>query len=101
PTTKSTPEPRSHEGHEWLYVLSGRMRLVLGDRDLILQPGEVVEFDTNIPHWFGSTGQEPAEVLSLFGRHGEEMHTRATGDIPPHSPDPPHRPGHATSHRPR
>jgi len=84
PTTKSNPEPRSHEGHEWLYVLSGRMRLVLGDRDLTLQPGEVVEFDTRIPHWFGSTGHEPAEVLSLFGRHGEEMHTRAIGDSTPH-----------------
>lgn len=84
PTTKSTPEPRSHDGHEWLYVLSGRMRLVLGDRDLTLQPGEVVEFDTRIPHWFGSTGHEPAEVLSLFGRHGEEMHTRGTGDGAPH-----------------
>lgn len=84
PTTKSTPEPRSHDGHEWLYVLSGRMRLVLGDRDLTLQPGEVVEFDTLIPHWFGSTGHEPAEVLSLFGRHGEEMHTRVTGDGTPH-----------------
>jgi transcriptional regulator with XRE-family HTH domain len=84
PTTKSNPEPRSHEGHEWLYVLSGRMRLVLGDRDLTLQPGEVVEFDTRIPHWFGSTGHEPAEVLSLFGRHGEETHTRAIGDSTPH-----------------
>lgn len=60
------------------------MRLVLGDRDLTLQPGEVVEFDTRIPHWFGSTGHEPAEVLSLFGRHGEEMHTRVTGDGTPH-----------------
>ena len=79
PTSKSTPEPRSHEGHEWMYVLSGRMRLILGDRDMILQPGEVVEFDTSTPHWFGSTGREPAEVLSLFGRHGEEMHSRATG----------------------
>lgn len=82
PASKSTPEPRSHAGHEWMYVLSGRMRLILGDRDLILGPGEVVEFDTSTPHWFGSTGQEPAEVLSLFGRHGEEMHTRATDTDP-------------------
>lgn len=74
PTTKSTPELRSHEGYEWLYVLSGRMRLVLGDRDLVLGAGEVVEFDTRVPHWFGSTGDEGAEVLSLFGRQGERMH---------------------------
>jgi transcriptional regulator with XRE-family HTH domain len=77
PTSKVNPELRAHEGHEWLYVLSGRMRLVLGDHDLVLGPGEVVEFDTQVPHWFGSTGDQAAEVLSLFGRHGERMHVRA------------------------
>jgi transcriptional regulator with XRE-family HTH domain len=77
PTSKVSPELRAHEGHEWLYVLSGRMRLVLGDHDLVLGPGEVVEFDTQVPHWFGSTGDQAAEVLSLFGRHGERMHVRA------------------------
>jgi transcriptional regulator with XRE-family HTH domain len=77
PTSKVNPELRAHEGHEWLYVLSGRMRLVLGDHDLVLGPGEVAEFDTQVPHWFGSTGEQAAEVLSLFGRHGERMHVRA------------------------
>lgn len=78
PTSKNRPEPRAHDGYEWLYVLSGRMRLVLGDHDLVLGPGEVAEFDTRVPHWFGSTGDEPAEVLSLFGRQGERMHVRAS-----------------------
>ena len=58
PTSKVNPELRTHEGHEWLYVLSGRMRLVLGDHDLVLGPGEVAEFDTQVPHWFGSTGDQ-------------------------------------------
>ena len=78
PASKSVPEPRTHEGYEWLYVLSGRMRLVLGDRDLVLGPGEVAEFDTLVPHWFGTTGEQPAEVLSLFGRAGERMHVRVS-----------------------
>ena len=39
PASNSEPAPKSHEGHEWLYVLSGRMRLVLGDHDLVLGPG--------------------------------------------------------------
>jgi transcriptional regulator with XRE-family HTH domain len=77
PTSKKVPELRSHDGYEWLYVIAGRMRLVLGDHDLVLGPGEVAEFETKEPHWFGSTGDEPAEVLSLFGRHGERMHVRA------------------------
>lgn len=74
------PEPRSHEGREWLYVLAGRMRLVLGDRDVVLGVGEVADFDTTTPHWFGSTGEDPAEVLSLFGRHGEKQHLRSVTD---------------------
>ncbi len=71
PVTQTTPSPRAQDGFEWLYVLSGRMRLVLGDQDLVLGVGEAAEFDTRVPHWFGSTGDGPAEVLSIFGRPGE------------------------------
>ena len=76
PTSKATPELRAHDGHEWIYVLSGHMRVVLGDQDWVLGPGEVVSFDTTVPHWFGSTGDEPAEILSIFGRPGEHMTVR-------------------------
>jgi len=78
PTSQVRPEPRAHDGYEWIYVLSGRMRLVLGERDWVLGAGEVAEFDTQVPHWFGSTGQEAAEILSIFGRPGERMSVRAT-----------------------
>ena len=74
PRTQTKADPRTHDGFEWLYVLSGRMRLVLGDQDLVLGVGEAAEFDTQVPHWFGSTGDGPAEVLSIFGRPGERMH---------------------------
>ncbi|AWI29971.1 XRE family transcriptional regulator [Streptomyces sp. ICN441] len=77
PATRDTPELCTHEGYEWLYVLSGRLRLVLADHDLVLGPGEVAEFETRLPHWFGSTGKGPVEVLSIFGRQGERMHLRA------------------------
>ena len=66
----------THDGYEWMYVLSGRLRLVIGDRELDLGPGEVVEFDTRTPHWVGNPGPHPAEVLALFGPQGERMHVR-------------------------
>ncbi|MET8528521.1 XRE family transcriptional regulator [Micromonospora sp. NPDC005172] len=69
--------PQVHEGYEWLYVLSGRLRLVLGDRDLILTHGEVAEFDTRIPHLIMNPGPGTAEALSLFGPQGERLHVRA------------------------
>ncbi len=71
---RGEPEPRSHEGHEWLYVLSGRLRLVVGDEDLVLEPGEAAEFSTWTPHWLSG----PAEVLTLMGHHGERAHLRVT-----------------------
>jgi transcriptional regulator with XRE-family HTH domain len=76
PVGNVRPEPRAHDGSEWIYVLSGHMRLVLGNRDQVLGPGDVAEFDTRVPHWFGSTGDEPAEILSIFGRPGERMTVR-------------------------
>ena len=71
------PEPQTHEGYEWLYVLNGRLRVVLGEHDLVLAPGEAAEFDTRTPHWFGSADDEPVEFLSLFGQQGERAHLRA------------------------
>jgi transcriptional regulator with XRE-family HTH domain len=71
------PEFRTHEGYEWLYVLDGRLRLVLAEHNLVLGPGEAAEFDTRVPHWFSSADGRPVEILSLFGRQGERMHVRA------------------------
>jgi transcriptional regulator with XRE-family HTH domain len=71
------PDPRTHEGYEWMYVLQGRMRLILGEHDLMLEAGEAVEFDTRTPHWFTNPGPGAAEVLALWGPQGERMHVRA------------------------
>ncbi len=68
---------RIHDGYEWMYVLAGRLRLLLGELDLVLRPGEVAEFDTRTPHWFGSAGTRSVELLVLFGPQGERMHVRA------------------------
>ena len=78
PPEPGEPELRVHEGYEWLYVLTGRLRLILRDRDITMGPGEVAEFDTGQPYWFGAAGDEPVEILSLLGRHAEHVHVRAT-----------------------
>ena len=72
---RNAPDARSHEGHEWLYVLSGRVRLVLGDENVLLAPGEAAEFSTWTPHSMSGVGG-PAEVLVLMGHHGERAHLR-------------------------
>ncbi|CAJ1582083.1 XRE family transcriptional regulator [[Mycobacterium] wendilense] len=62
-----------HEGHDWMYVLSGRMRLILGDRDFTITAGEAVEFSTWTPHWFGAV-DGPVEAITILGPHGERIH---------------------------
>jgi transcriptional regulator with XRE-family HTH domain len=77
PPERGTPQLRTHDGYEWLYVLAGEMRLILADHDITMEPGEVAEFDTRLPHWFGPAGDQPVEILSLLGRQGEHIHVRA------------------------
>jgi transcriptional regulator with XRE-family HTH domain len=74
---KQEPQLRTHEGYDWVYVLNGTLRLVLGEHDLTLVPGEAAEFDTRTPHWFGATSAGPVEFLSLIGKQGERAHVRA------------------------
>ena len=75
-----TDEPSSrrsavHDGHDWIYVLTGRLRLVLGEEDFVLEPSEAAEFSCRIPHWLGAV-DGPAEALAIFGPQGERIHTR-------------------------
>lgn len=74
-TRRRTPPEQLpvHEGREWMYVLSGRIRLLLGEQDLVIKPGEAVEFSTWTPHWFGVV-DKPAEAIAIFGLHGERVH---------------------------
>jgi transcriptional regulator with XRE-family HTH domain len=62
-----------HDGQDWMYVLSGRLRLILGERDFTIKPGEAVEFSTWTPHWFGAV-DGPVEAVAIFGPHGERVH---------------------------
>jgi transcriptional regulator with XRE-family HTH domain len=73
--TRRTPPKamRVHEGHDWLYVLDGRLRLLLGDDTYILDPGEAAEFTTWTPHWFGAV-DGPVDFILVVGPHGERSH---------------------------
>ncbi|GAA1857422.1 XRE family transcriptional regulator [Myceligenerans crystallogenes] len=75
PPRAEPPEPRVHDGFEWFYVLSGRIRLILGDQDLVLARGEAAEFDTRTPHSISATGGKPAQVISIFNDDGARIHT--------------------------
>ncbi len=64
-----------HEGHDWIYVLDGRLRLLLGDESFVIEAGEAAEFTTWTPHWFGAV-DGPVELIMIVGPQGEQMHMR-------------------------
>jgi transcriptional regulator with XRE-family HTH domain len=73
------PRPRrlvTHAGYEWMFVLAGELLLVLGQREMTLRPGEVAEFDTTEPHWFGPSDDRPVEILHIFGPQGDKARMR-------------------------
>ncbi|MEV6026636.1 XRE family transcriptional regulator [Streptomyces sp. NPDC052036] len=71
------PKLVTHDGYEWLYVLAGELRLILGEHERTLHPGEVAEFDTREPHWFGPAHTSAVEILHLFGPRGDKAVVRA------------------------
>ena len=56
-----------------MYVLDGRLRLILGDDDLDIAAGEAVEFSAWTPHWFGAI-DVPVDLIAIFGPQGERLH---------------------------
>jgi transcriptional regulator with XRE-family HTH domain len=76
-STAEQPWLQAHAGHNWLCVLSGRLRLLLEGHELILAPGEVAEYDARTPHWYAAAGPGPAEILAVFGAQGESLRQRA------------------------
>jgi transcriptional regulator with XRE-family HTH domain len=77
PQARRLPEPRVHPGRDWFYVLEGTVRLQLGEREHLVTAGQAADFDTMTPHSLTGYGG-PAELLTIFDRHGERAHLRAT-----------------------
>lgn len=75
PAAAGPPQLHGHEGHQWLYVLGGALRLVTPDADLVLARGQAAELSTWTPHWLAG----PADLLVLFDPDGAPLPVRAVG----------------------
>ncbi|BDI22277.1 helix-turn-helix domain-containing protein [Herbiconiux sp. L3-i23] len=67
---------RVHPGREWFTVLSGVVMLRLGERTMLVHPGDAAEFSTMTPHSIEPHGG-PVEILTIFDRDGEIAHLRS------------------------
>ena len=52
-----------HEGEEWLYVLSGRLQVAVGDAAHELKPGDTAHFDSRQPHRLTALGNTDVELI--------------------------------------
>ena len=67
------PEHRVHPGHDWFFVTDGRVRLLLGEREVIVETGQAAEFATMTPHSIAAV-DGPAELVMIFDRDGQRAH---------------------------
>jgi transcriptional regulator with XRE-family HTH domain len=72
PTRRSPPQ-QVHPGHDWFFVIEGRVRLALGDREIAVETGEAAEFATMTPHALSAI-DVPAEVIMIFDSDGQRAH---------------------------
>jgi len=52
-----------HPGHEWGYVLSGRLQVRIGFEEFVLEPGDAISINSSIPHRLATIGDEPVEAI--------------------------------------
>ena len=52
-----------HPGHEWGYVLEGRLEVKIGFEEYILGAGDSVSFDSTIPHRLANAGDVPVHAI--------------------------------------
>ncbi|MDG6243173.1 MAG: cupin domain-containing protein [Methanolobus sp.] len=55
----------SHEGEEFIYVLSGQIEILYGKDSFTLEAGDSIYYDSIIPHHVHAAGTEDAKILAV------------------------------------
>jgi transcriptional regulator with XRE-family HTH domain len=56
-------DPVTHEGEEWGMVLSGRLKVWVGDEIHFLDPGDAIWYPSTIPHRMENVAEEVTEYI--------------------------------------
>ncbi|MGG2459587.1 helix-turn-helix domain-containing protein [Streptomyces sp. RGM 3693] len=78
---------RVHPGEEWLYVLTGRLRLTLGEAVHVLEPGDAAHFDSLTPHRLAAASRGGTELLFVHTLLQSGAAELCLGDRAPHRRD--------------
>lgn len=86
----SSPEDayQRHGGHEWGYVLSGRLQVQIGFDEYVLEPGDAISIDSSTPHRLSTAGDEPVHAIwFVLGRHSHDGAGAGSGASHGHAHD--------------
>ena len=72
-----------HPGHEWGYVLSGRLQVRIGFDEYVLEPGDAISINSSIPHRLATIGDQPVEAIwFVLGRAQFDAQTLMDEHLP-------------------
>jgi transcriptional regulator with XRE-family HTH domain len=60
---KGSTEHYSHYGEEFLYMVSGKLKITLGEKEFSLAPGDSFYFESKVRHNWFNPGKTPATIL--------------------------------------
>jgi quercetin dioxygenase-like cupin family protein len=73
PAGRPAPVPTRHPGEEWIYVLSGTLRLEYDGEEHFLEAGTAAHFNAELPHRLGAE-RSTAEILLLAAKPARNLH---------------------------
>jgi transcriptional regulator with XRE-family HTH domain len=77
----NNPNVYQHEGEEFYFLLEGKVKLSYNGKDYILEKGDCVYFDTNVPHTGCSIGKKKGIALVIFYNYKKAMRKPFTGAV--------------------
>src|SRR5512139_4096295 len=84
PPETSGPPPHIHTREDESFIcLAGRLNVMLGGQDFVLEQGDYLFLPRNVVHTFRNTYSDEARVISVVSPAGLEAYYQALGELPP------------------
>ncbi len=66
PKKEVTVNYNSHPGQEFNYLIEGKLKIFIGSKELVLEPGDSIYFDSVLPHGMLALENKPARFLAII-----------------------------------
>lgn len=68
PVTEENASTHEHPGSEFIHLLKGRLKIVIGREVVELGRGDSIYFESHVPHWYSRIGSSPCEAVVVTAR---------------------------------